>query len=162
MASIITIRAQKPPDDATVVVQLGRGDHRGNAQMLNNVRRAHDHWRGVFDARGRFAISAYVLDGLDESLLLSEIPNDSFGRSTVGELTGAEFELLPTTIKIPPSLPAYSFQPWHLSVMLGIRGLLVNADLGAAEWLAVEADVKTDLERLLRMFEPRLANPYRR
>lgn len=161
MGSVISVRDQAVPTHATVVLHMGRGDSRGNRQVLRNIRRGHDHWFGVLDSSGRFAVSAYVLDGLDEATLLAAVPNDTFGRSTVGDLTDDGFLLLPTTIRIPPSVPAFNFQPWHFSILLPVRGEPTALADDDELWQAISEPVEDELARLFRRFEPRQANPYR-
>ena len=118
----IAVRGQTVPDSATVVLQLGAGDERSRSQMVDKMRREHDFWCGVLDIRGRFAISVYVLDGLDEADLLAIAPHSFFGRSSVREIEET-FELVPTTISMPRKFPTDRFQPWHFSVLLPEPGV---------------------------------------
>jgi hypothetical protein len=153
--SIITIRDEPLPDNATVLLQMGRGDIRGNAQLLDNVRRGHDHWFDVLDSCGRFAISVYALEGISEDELLSQLPNAAFGRSTIGAIQDAGFQMLGTTIRIPASVPAHALQPWHFTVFLKSPGLTSELRNDDDLWTAIKPALAIDLEHLLELFEPR-------
>jgi hypothetical protein len=153
--SIITIRHEPLPDNATVLLQMGRGDVRGTSQLLDNVRRGHDHWFNVLDSCGRFAISVYALAGISEDELLAQLPNAAFGRSTIGAIEDAGFQMLGTTIRIPASVPAHALQPWHFTVLLKSPGLMSELRNDDDLWTTIKPSLAIDLGHLLELFEPR-------
>ena len=148
----ITIRTEALPPATTVLLHMGNRDDRAVRVKVENVLRAHDYWFGVLDGRGRFAVSAYALVNVDEATILDLVPHGRYGRSTIGRVSSAGFELLPTSISILGA--TRDLQDHHYSVLLAIPGL--NSSVRAAAEPMREGlrrPVADELQRLLDLFD---------
>jgi hypothetical protein len=93
MAPKITLRPDELTQDTEVLLHFGNGDRRSIQKVSKEVVDRHDYWVGVIDRCGRFAVSVYALVGIDEEVIAREMPHRVYGRSTVGEIRNAGFEL---------------------------------------------------------------------
>jgi hypothetical protein len=151
----IQIRQEAPPPEATVLLHLGSADERAIRTKVANVVKNHDRWIDLFDVAGRFAISVYALIGIDERTVLDQMPHKEYGRSTVGAVLAAGFEMLPTSIAplLHPDLQ--QLQRFHYSIMLAAKGLavrLLEADDRAVAHAA--SVVEPEVRRLSALFSP--------
>jgi hypothetical protein len=158
----ITVRDGALPDDATVLLHMGESRRRSVATKVGNIVKQHDRWMGVFDEHGRFAVSAYALDGIDEELVLREMPHPRFGRSTVGRVVNEGFELLPTSVDLRFMQPRVrQLQAHHYSIMLPVPGStmrFLDEDIDVVA-LELRHELEVELRRLLDLFAPVLRDP---
>lgn len=91
MVPKITVHPHHLTEDTAVLLHFGDGGERAVLAVSQLVIDRHDHWVGVIDGCGRFAVSAYVLAGIDEDVIAREMPHRVYGRSTVGEVRSAGF-----------------------------------------------------------------------
>ena len=155
------MRADSVPNDTVVVLHFGEGSSRAIRMIADEVVDRHDYWHGVLDARGRFAVSVYTLDGISEEGIASVMPHSSYGHSTVGAVRQAGFMLVRSSIdfdRMPPDLRR--IQPWHSTVFLRLDGF--EAQLSEEESVAdsLISGVRAELAELFALFV-RTENQYR-
>lgn len=150
----IVVRPDPLSDEATMLLQFGNGGERAVLQVADEVVARHDYWHGVLDERGRFAISAYALDGVDEGDIAREMPHRFYGRSTVGRVRRAGFDLVGSTIEFD-RMPAglRRVQQWHTSVFLRIPGLVTTIAEDPSATTGVTSTVRDEIATLFGLFE---------
>jgi hypothetical protein len=151
----ITLRDEPLPSDTTVLLQFGNGGRRSAAQLSNQIAKRHDYWFGVIDQHGRFAVSVYALIGIPEERVSREMHHRMYGRTTVGHVRDAGFEIRGSTVEFDGILRStWELQPFHQSIFLPISGsetrLLSNKTL----LTEFENLVRPHVETLLQLFEP--------
>jgi hypothetical protein len=154
MAPKITLRPDELTQDTEVLLHFGNGDRRSIQKVSKEVVDRHDYWVGVIDRCGRFAVSVYALVGIDEEVIAREMPHRVYGRSTVGEIRNAGFELVASTVEMDRMPPGLSrIQPWHSTVFLrtpGHEGVLAELSVEVAKSIV---EVQPELEVLFSLFE---------
>ncbi len=160
MLITITLRNEPLPSETTVLLQFGNGGRRSVAQLSNRVAKRHDYWFGVIDERGRFAISVYALIGIPEERVSREMHHRMYGRTTVGQVRDAGFEIKGSTVAFDGMLRATrELQPFHQSIFLPVTGSetqLVSDPSLLGEYKNL---VRPHVETLLQLFEPSVLNP---
>ncbi|MCP5031624.1 MAG: hypothetical protein GY939_07440 [Actinomycetia bacterium] len=148
-----TIRDEAPPNDAVVLLHLGADDRKAMSHKRENVLKHHDRWIDKFDDAGRFTISVYALIDVEERFVLEKMPHSRFGRSSVGDVLKAGFEMIPTSISVRGT-SLIELQPYHYSIVLPTKGcetgLLAQREIDPSIIGAVEAD----LRQLIALFKP--------
>jgi len=158
----ILIRDEQLPADTTVLLHLGSSDERSFKKKLDNLLRGHDGWIGVLDDAGRFAVSAYALNQVDEVTILRQMRHGQYGRSTVGDVRDAGYRMLPTSITLARGDNLIrDLQPYHYSILLRTSGLQIRLLDEPDELEQAKQFIKPDLRRLLGLFEPTLDNDWR-
>ena len=160
MLITITLRDEPLPSETTVLLQFGSGGRRSAAQLSNQVTKRHDYWFGVIDERGRFAISVYPLIGIPEERVSREMHHRMFGRTTVGQVRDAGFEVKASTVEFDGMLQATrELQPFHQSIFLPVSGSETQLLSDQALLVEYENVVRPHVEVLFQLFEPSVPNP---
>ena len=93
----IVLRSDRLPAPATLVIHMGAG---AVESLVNAALRNYGEYRTLTpDNSGIFAVSVFaVADGITEADILEALPQRSFARASVGAVTDAGFDLMPTSL----------------------------------------------------------------
>ena len=156
----LVIRSEPPPTATTLVIHMGAG---AMDSVLNAAIRNYGEYRGhTAYAGGIFAVSVFaVTDGVTEDEILRALPQRSFARASVGVVTSAAFELLPTSLYDGDLDPAVAvIQRVHYDIVLPALDDPRLAELDPLDDQDLEVVARQHLvphvERLLGLFGPRL------
>lgn len=155
-------RGDPPPDDATLVVHMGAGDHE---RLRRNAIASYDEYREIAsNGFGLFALSVYAaLGGHEIDEIVGALPWRQYGVCSAGDVR-EHFSLLATTITDAADEPIDELQEIHLDVVLPHPdddrlatpfALVSDVSLIAEVEIALDPHIATF--RLL--FEPRQVKP---
>ncbi|MFP5488197.1 MAG: hypothetical protein ACLGHQ_07825 [Acidimicrobiia bacterium] len=151
--------AERPPDDAVVLIHMGAGIPVSTAR---SALRGYSDYVGIRgEGSGLFTISVFAATaGVSEDDITGAFDHNQFGRSTVGSLRAAGLELIATTIVDPDMPPAIqTIQRVHFDIVLGVAyegRAIPNVDAEVAELIEVVAAAALPV---LELFLPRVRKP---
>lgn len=156
----VVLRQEPAAEDRTVLIHMGAG-------VVESVVRAairnYGEYRGIGnDVLGLFGVSVFAPGPqVTEADVLAALPHGTFGRSTVGAVRRAGFEVLPTSIVDPDMAPGIAaLQRAHFDIVLDppADDRLRRLDPVDEEGLEAEAvaHLRPQVERLVTLFDPRM------
>lgn len=158
----VRARGGPPPDDATLIVHMGAGDHE---RLRRNAIASYDDYREIADdGFGLFALSVYAaLGGHEVAEIVGALPWRQYGVCSAGDVR-KYFSLLATTITDVADEPIDELQEVHFDVVLPHLDddrLATPFALVSDPALIAEVEVGLDphIATFRLLFEPRQVKP---